>query len=183
MQPPNNELALVSCSYAPDFHRCYRLCQSVDRWVSGEIAHRVIVPHKDLALFRPLENSRRSVLAVEDVVPAPFWQVPKTRRWWLDQFGWPVRGWIMQQVTKLSANNATCAEHIVFADSDLVFVRPFGRDNVILTPHLTFYTEQAMERLERETLERVRELVEGRPVSIKSPDPRLAGQENAIYPT
>ena len=59
----------------------------------------------------------------------------------------------------------------------------FGRDNVILTPHLTFYTEQAMERLERETLERVRELVEGRPVSIKSPDPRLAGQENAIYPT
>jgi D-3-phosphoglycerate dehydrogenase len=56
----------------------------------------------------------------------------------------------------------------------------FGRDNVILTPHLTFYTEQAMERLETETLERCREMLEGRPVLVKSHDPRLRAQSKGV---
>ncbi|MGD9644190.1 MAG: 2-hydroxyacid dehydrogenase [Pirellulales bacterium] len=46
-------------------------------------------------------------------------------------------------------------------------------DNVILSPHLAFYTTEAMERLESETLERCREIIEGRPVTIRSTDPRL----------
>jgi D-3-phosphoglycerate dehydrogenase len=37
--------------------------------------------------------------------------------------------------------------------------RLFTLPNVILTPHLTFYTEEAMERLERATLERCDELL------------------------
>ncbi|RMF41221.1 MAG: C-terminal binding protein [Alphaproteobacteria bacterium] len=57
----------------------------------------------------------------------------------------------------------------------------YGRDNVILTPHLAFHTEEAMARLEREALARVAELAEGRPVRIRSSDPRLAGQAGAIY--
>ena len=56
----------------------------------------------------------------------------------------------------------------------------FGRDNVILTPHLTFYTAQAMQRLESETLERCTEVLEGRLVRIKSHDPRLRAQTNAV---
>jgi len=58
----------------------------------------------------------------------------------------------------------------------------FGMDNVILSPHLTFYTAEAMERMERETLERCNEMLEGRPVLIKSGDPRLQGQPGARYP-
>lgn len=54
--------------------------------------------------------------------------------------------------------------------------RLFEMDNVILSPHLTFYTEEAMRRLEEETLERCFEILEGRPVLIKSRDPRLQGQ-------
>jgi D-3-phosphoglycerate dehydrogenase len=49
----------------------------------------------------------------------------------------------------------------------------FGRENVILTPHLTFYTAEAMRRLENETLERCFEILEGREVTVKSRDPRL----------
>ncbi len=49
----------------------------------------------------------------------------------------------------------------------------YGRDNVILTPHLTFYTAEAMRRLEEETLERCFEILEGREVTVKSGDPRL----------
>ncbi len=56
----------------------------------------------------------------------------------------------------------------------------FGRDNVILTPHLTFYTEQAMERLEEETLERCLEVLEGRSVLVKSADPRLQRQKSGV---
>ena len=52
----------------------------------------------------------------------------------------------------------------------------FGRDNVILSPHLTFYTKQAMKRLEDETLERCYEILEERTVQIKSGDPRLRAQ-------
>ena len=51
----------------------------------------------------------------------------------------------------------------------------YAMENVILSPHLTFYTAEAMARLEAETLERCREILEGRPVTIRSTDPRLKG--------
>ena len=56
----------------------------------------------------------------------------------------------------------------------------FGRDNVILTPHLTFYTQQAMARLEAETLARCMELIEGRPLRVASHDPRLRAQTKGV---
>jgi D-3-phosphoglycerate dehydrogenase len=49
----------------------------------------------------------------------------------------------------------------------------YSMANVILLPHLTFYTREAMGRLEAETLERCKEIIEGRPVTIRSTDPRL----------
>ena len=51
----------------------------------------------------------------------------------------------------------------------------FSMENVILMPHLTFYTKEAMDRLEAETLERCKEIIEGQPVTIRSTDPRLQG--------
>jgi D-3-phosphoglycerate dehydrogenase / 2-oxoglutarate reductase len=56
----------------------------------------------------------------------------------------------------------------------------FGMDNVIVSPHLTFYTQEAMVRLEKETLERCFEVLEGRPVTVKSRDPRLRDQERGV---
>ena len=56
----------------------------------------------------------------------------------------------------------------------------FGRDNVILSPHLTFYTNDAMERLERETLERCFEVIERREVLVTSGDPRLRAQRVGV---
>lgn len=57
----------------------------------------------------------------------------------------------------------------------------FNRPNVILLPHLTFWTAEAMARLEEETYARIAELVEGRPVTIRSRDPRLQDQSGAVY--
>jgi D-3-phosphoglycerate dehydrogenase len=56
----------------------------------------------------------------------------------------------------------------------------FAMDSVILWPHLTFYTREAMQRLEEETLERCFEMLEGRPVLVKSHDPRLRAQREGV---
>jgi D-3-phosphoglycerate dehydrogenase len=56
----------------------------------------------------------------------------------------------------------------------------FGRDNVILFPHLTFFTHEAMQRLEEDTLARCFEVLDGRPVTVRSHDPRLRAQKAGI---
>jgi len=56
----------------------------------------------------------------------------------------------------------------------------FKMDNVILTPHLTFYTAEAMQRLEDDTLARCDEILADRPVLIKSTDPRLTAQKHGV---
>jgi len=58
--------------------------------------------------------------------------------------------------------------------------RLFTLPNVLLTPHLAFYTMEAMQRLEQETLERCDELLQGRPVLVKSRDPRLTSQTHGV---
>ena len=56
----------------------------------------------------------------------------------------------------------------------------FGRDNVILFPHLTFFTDEAMRRLEEDTLARCFEILDGRPVTVRSRDPRLRAQTSGV---
>lgn len=56
----------------------------------------------------------------------------------------------------------------------------FGRDDVILFPHLTFFTVEAMRRLSDDTLARCFEILDGRPVEIRSHDPRLRAQIRSV---
>ena len=53
-------------------------------------------------------------------------------------------------------------------------------DNVLVWPHLTFYTKEAMRRLEMETLERWLEAIEGRLLTVKSHDLRLRAQKFGV---
>ena len=53
-------------------------------------------------------------------------------------------------------------------------------DNVILWPHLTFYTQEAMRRLEDETLARCAEALRGEPLTVRSGDPRLRAQTRGV---
>jgi len=62
----------------------------------------------------------------------------------------------------------------------------FEMDNVLLSPHLTFYTHEAMQRLEEEVLQRCKELLAGQPVLVKSRDARLRSQQHGVtfdYPS
>lgn len=56
----------------------------------------------------------------------------------------------------------------------------FDHPRVFLSPHLTFYTNEAMHRLERETLDRCLEILDDQPVLIKSQDSRLGGQSGRV---
>ncbi|AEL25023.1 2-hydroxyacid dehydrogenase [Cyclobacterium marinum] len=59
----------------------------------------------------------------------------------------------------------------------------YTMENVLLFPHLSFYTEEAMLRLEMETLDRCQEVFENIPILIKTKDPRLQQQShlNTVY--
>ncbi|MCU0965258.1 MAG: C-terminal binding protein [Burkholderiaceae bacterium] len=56
----------------------------------------------------------------------------------------------------------------------------YEMDNVILWPHLSFYTVEAMQRLEDETLERCFEALRGQPLQVASRDPRLRAQTRGV---
>ena len=56
----------------------------------------------------------------------------------------------------------------------------YPMENVILLPHLTFYTKEAMDRLEAETLDRCKEIIQGRHVTIRSKDPRLQAGDQKV---
>lgn len=124
------DLAIVTPSYRPDLERCRTLCASVERFVDPQIEHVLVVPRRDRAAFEPLTNERTRLVTVESILPIAALQLPFQRRWWLTACSMPVRGWILQQLTKLSAVNAVQTDAIMFADSDLVFIRPFTADRV-----------------------------------------------------
>ena len=56
----------------------------------------------------------------------------------------------------------------------------YEMDNVLLWPHLTFYTHEAMQRLEDETLARCFEALRGEPLQVASRDPRLRAQTRGV---
>lgn len=124
----DSEIALFTCSYGPDISRCKRLCASVDVHVHNSIEHILVVPRRDLAKFRSLESPRRRVISTESLLPGRYFQLPFSDKWWLDSHGFPVRGWIMQQLTKLSAGFATEAKVILHVDSDIHFIRTLKKD-------------------------------------------------------
>jgi D-3-phosphoglycerate dehydrogenase len=56
----------------------------------------------------------------------------------------------------------------------------YEMDNVLLWPHLTFYTHEAMQRLEDQTLARCFEALRGQPLQVASRDPRLRAQIRGV---
>lgn len=54
-------------------------------------------------------------------------------------------------------------------------------ENVVLFPHLAAWTSDTWERLQEEVEAHVLDAIEGRALTIRSSDPRLAGQVGCIY--
>jgi Family of unknown function (DUF6492) len=136
------DVAVVTVSYRGDLEVARDLCLSVDRFLAPEIEHILVVPRVDLALFEPLAGGRRRIVTVESVLPRGYVQLPVPRKIRIGPFhrrirevwsgsGRLVRGWIIQQIVKLSAPSFTDREVVVFADSDIVLVAPLTADRLV----------------------------------------------------
>lgn len=133
--------ALATPSYRGDIERCRLLCASIDRFVSGHAVHYLLIEDRDVPLFRDFEGPRRRVLAESEVLPRwlKSWPDPLSlgrRRIWtgpgaLARGVPPLRGWHAQQLRKFAVARASTEDVILFADSDMLFVRPFDLGNLI----------------------------------------------------
>ena len=122
--------AVVTASYAPDFERCRLLCETLDRHVSGVARHYILVEHRDVALFRQLENSRRTVVDERDLLPRWLhaFDDPLSlfrRRIWLSLKTMPLRGWHVQQLRRIAIAAHAQEDVLIFCDSDVAFLKPF----------------------------------------------------------
>ena len=122
--------AVVTASYAPDFERCRLLCETIDRHVSGVERHYILVEHRDMALFRQLESSRRTVVDERDLLPRWLhaFDDPLSlfrRRIWLSLKTMPLRGWHVQQLRRIAIAAHAREDVLIFCDSDVAFLKPF----------------------------------------------------------
>jgi Family of unknown function (DUF6492) len=125
-------LPIVTPSYRPDLGICELLAEGVARFASADYRHVVIVPGADLSLFRErVGRFGATVLPEEELLPSWLLRLPLARKWQLTPLGWPVRGWIRQQVIKIAFASLSTAEAVVFADSDTCLVRPIGAEMVL----------------------------------------------------
>lgn len=121
---------LVTPTFAPDFERCKAMLKSSARWVSGVDEHILIVDKADLGLFKKLQDKRVRVICKNEVLPIGLFQIPLQKRWWLTNCSLPVRGWILQQIMKIAVAKEAKADAVVFADSDIMFIRNFDLNDL-----------------------------------------------------
>lgn len=118
-------LAVLTPSYAKDSELCRELNRSVLRWMPEDVKHHIVVPRQDVPVFRMLINDRTEIHEAGEFLSASMWKLPRLNVWVNRSRPWPpVRGWIAQQLIKLSATAALDADAVLLVDSDMVIVAP-----------------------------------------------------------
>ncbi len=130
-RPADVGLTLLTPTYGPDLELCTRLVRSVREYVAPELTHLVLPDARDLALFRPLAGGQVQVMAKEEFIPAGFRRLPRMNGWVHPRLRRPVGGWLMQQIVKLNATRLVDTRGLLFADSDVAFVRPVTAETFV----------------------------------------------------
>jgi hypothetical protein len=136
-------MAVITKSFAPDFELCADLRQSVLDCLPDSVHHYIIVPRRDINLFRRLAGPRTHIRCEADFLPNSFVGVPCSR--FTVNLGRPfppVRGWILQQVVKLAAVAASEDDVVLVADSDVEFIRPFTAETLVRDGIVRFYRKR-----------------------------------------
>lgn len=113
------------------------LARSMDAVGGEDVPHRVIVPGRDLPVFRRFARPGRDIIAQEDVLPLRLFRVPAMkylaplsasfrRPIYLDSRLRMVRGWILQQLLKIEMSRTATEDMVLHVDSDVFFFRRFG---------------------------------------------------------
>lgn len=130
---------IITPSYAPDFERCKILCKSIEKFGASYDKHIIIVDEKDFNLFSTIKGDKIEILKKESTLPRWLKKIPFSKKWWLSFKTIPVRGWILQQIIKLSVAECTDADMYFFADSDIIFIRPFNLSDYIKDGKVRLY--------------------------------------------
>lgn len=131
---------IITPSYSDDRELCGDLVRSIRRFAPAGTPHTLIVPRRDVALFRPLEQEGVTVIEVGDVLPRRFVKVPFVNGWVNVRSPWPpVRGWIAQQIVKLEAVARSTADVVLVVDSDVQMVRKFDVDDFLVNGQVPLY--------------------------------------------
>jgi hypothetical protein len=152
-------LAILTPSYAPDFDAFAALHRSVLQFTDPDVLHYVVVPDADLPLFATLKSSRMVLLGERELLPRSFvstaWfaravaripRVPRGARFIAVNLRHPLpplRGWLLQQIVKLSmAIRAEC-DALVLLDSDCQLIRPVDESLFVSPTGVRFYRKPA----------------------------------------
>jgi hypothetical protein len=132
----NERFAIITPSYRGDIERCRLLCASIDAFVSDLSAHYLLVEDRDVAMFRSLAGPRRVIVAESELFPPWLKSLPDPlnlgrRRVWTGPGAiarglGPLRGWHTQQLRKLAAPMLVTEDVLLFADSDVIFLKPYA---------------------------------------------------------
>jgi hypothetical protein len=129
--------SIVTPSYIRDLALAKELCSSIDKFVSPDIQHILVVPAGDRPSFAELESERRRVITQESVIPWYFKRIPAPRKLhipgivnrplrqvWLSPVGL-LSGWLIaNSIVKIAAPSYCNTDIIVLADSDMGIIRP-----------------------------------------------------------
>ena len=139
--------AIITPSYTPHFEHCRLLAESVLRHVPEEVHHYILIDKSDQELFKVLKSPRTHLLLKQDILPWWLIQLPfaRGRNWWINLKGLPVRGWILQQLAKLSVNQAVPADVYVYLDSGAFFVNDYDPRATMQNGKVPLFREQKEE--------------------------------------
>jgi len=133
------QTTFFSPSFRGDLDRFLLLRTSIARFYKGAARHVVAVPRADVALFRKgLRHDAVDIIEQERFVPGYFYprlwvravkRLLPSQSWRLNSVAGR-RGWIVQQIVKLSLPEIVDEGVVAILDSDIVFLRDF--DDAVL---------------------------------------------------
>lgn len=137
--PSGSDLAVLTPSYEPDAELCFDLNRSVLD-MTDDVEHHIIVPHTDRKYFDHLQGGRTFIHDVGEFLPRHLVKTPGASMWVNAFRPWPpVRGWIAQQLVKLSAAASFQSKGVLLMDSDMVLIRRTSLDSFLLNGKPAFY--------------------------------------------
>jgi len=120
-------------SYLPDIDYTQRFIESFTRYATQPIPLYVVVPDEDVAAFEDIVGE------IGEVLPESLWDEHLVDY----RIHGNAPGYINQEIIKLAFGQLNLCENYLCADSEAVFIRPFGIEDFMAneTTPFTFVTE------------------------------------------
>lgn len=120
-----SRMTIVTPSYPGDFERAQLLVDSLDRFPGDAPEHVLIVGNVHIDAFAGLRSDRTRVVAAEEFLPEWITSSRVDDQIWKNERTGALHGWAAQQLSKIAFARAASQRVVIFADSDMAFVKPF----------------------------------------------------------